>query len=57
MKGSGNLTPLGVRMPDKLRAYLKERAKKHRRSLNSEIVLLLEEVRSRDVTEVYEEEV
>lgn len=37
--------PLGVRMPDELKQWLKHQAVDNRRSLNAEIVLRLEESR------------
>lgn len=36
------IAPLGVRMPDTLKASLKELAAQNRRSVNSEIVTILE---------------
>ena len=38
-------TPLGVRMPPDMRGWLKERAAINRRSLNSEILIILEDAR------------
>jgi hypothetical protein len=38
-------TPLGLRMPHDMRGWLKEQATANRRSLNSEILVILEDVR------------
>lgn len=40
--------PLGVRLPDELRQWLKHQAVDNRRSLNAEIVVRLEESRRRE---------
>ncbi len=41
------MKPLGVRIPDELRQWLKHSAVDNRRSLNTEIVVRLEESRRR----------
>ena len=43
-----DIKPLGVRMPEELRIWLKHRALDNRRSLNGEIVVSLEEFRRRE---------
>ncbi|MBI2306119.1 MAG: Arc family DNA-binding protein [Rhodocyclales bacterium] len=40
--------PLGVRLPDDLKQWLKHQAVDNRRSLNAEIVMRLEESRRQD---------
>lgn len=40
--------PLGVRLPDELKQWLKHQAVDNRRSLNAEIVMRLEESRRAD---------
>ncbi|HJW25144.1 MAG TPA: Arc family DNA-binding protein [Rhodocyclaceae bacterium] len=47
MQGSSKMNPLGVRIPDELRQWLKHQAVDNRRSLNAEIVVRLEESRRR----------
>lgn len=42
--------PLGVRLPDELKQWLKHQAIDNRRSLNAEIVVRLEESRHRSET-------
>ncbi|GJK86602.1 MULTISPECIES: Arc family DNA-binding protein [Citrobacter] len=42
MKGMRNIAPFGLRMPDELREAIAERAKRNGRSMNSEIVQILE---------------
>lgn len=42
MKGMRNIAPFGLRMPDDLREAIAERAKRNGRSMNSEIVQILE---------------
>jgi len=39
------IKPFGLRMPDDLKDWLTARAKKAKRSINSELLLLLEEVK------------
>ncbi|CAI2142038.1 Arc family DNA-binding protein [Serratia marcescens] len=43
MKGMRNIAPFGLRMPDQLREAVTERAKANGRSMNSEIVQILED--------------
>ena len=43
MKGASQIAPFGVRMPEGLKDKLQELAKRNGRSLNSEIVHILEE--------------
>jgi len=45
MKASGS-SPFGVRMPEELKNWLKQRAVRNRRSANSEILAMLESIRS-----------
>lgn len=40
-----NIKPLGVRMPEELKQWLKDQAEKNMRSLNSELVMRLQESR------------
>lgn len=42
MKKVSEMPPFGVRMPSDLRAWIKETAKKNRRTMNNQIVLFLE---------------
>lgn len=42
MKGMRNIAPYGVRMPESLKEALTIRAQKNGRSLNSEIVMILQ---------------
>ncbi|WP_049278741.1 Arc family DNA-binding protein [Serratia marcescens] len=42
MKGMRNIAPYGVRMPEKLKEALTARAEQNGRSLNSEIVMILQ---------------
>lgn len=44
--------PLGIRMPDELKQWLKHRAVDNRRSLNAEILLRLEESRRLEAVQV-----
>ncbi|PHM57022.1 Arc family DNA-binding protein [Xenorhabdus sp. KK7.4] len=44
MKGMRGIPPTGVRLPDELKEKLQERAAKNGRSLNSEIVMMLQSV-------------
>lgn len=41
-----NIKPLGVRMPEELKQWLKHQAEKNMRSLNSELVIRLQESRT-----------
>ncbi|MGM1347650.1 Arc family DNA-binding protein [Serratia liquefaciens] len=47
MKGMRNIAPFGLRMPDELRESITERAKANGRSINAEIVQMLEDGLSR----------
>lgn len=40
-----DIKPLGVRMPEELKQWLKDQAEKNMRSLNSELVMRLQESR------------
>lgn len=42
MKGASQIAPLGVRIPDELKEKIQARARKNSRSMNSEIVHILE---------------
>lgn len=44
MKGMRNIAPFGLRMPDELREAVTKRAKKNGRSINAEIVQILQDV-------------
>ncbi|MBN5380655.1 Arc family DNA-binding protein [Serratia bockelmannii] len=48
MKGMRNIAPFGLRMPDELRESVAKRAKANGRSMNSEIVQILEDTLMRD---------
>ncbi|WP_210453111.1 Arc family DNA-binding protein [Pantoea ananatis] len=43
MKGASLIAPLGVRIPDELKEKIQAQAKAHGRSMNAEIVHILEE--------------
>jgi plasmid stability protein len=43
MKGMRNIAPFGLRMPDELREAVAKRAKANGRSMNSEIVQILDD--------------
>lgn len=43
MKGASHIAPLGVRLPEELKQKLQERAVRNGRSMNSEIVQILED--------------
>lgn len=43
MKGASNIAPLGVRLPEELKSALQDRAKRNGRSMNSEIVQILQD--------------
>ncbi|EME1466151.1 Arc family DNA-binding protein [Serratia marcescens] len=43
MKGMRNIAPFGLRMPDQLREAVTERAKRNGRSMNAEIVQIIED--------------
>ncbi|QRX83277.1 Arc family DNA-binding protein [Glaciimonas sp. PAMC28666] len=46
------LAPLGIRMKDELKAYLRNRAVENHRSLNAEIVVRLEQSRTNELARV-----
>lgn len=48
MKGNGQLAPSPVRLPLGLKDWLKHKAIDNKRSMNSEIVLRLEQSRSQE---------
>ena len=50
MKGASNIAPLGVRLPDDLKIKIQERARKNGRSMNSEIVQILQDAINRGDT-------
>lgn len=37
-----DIAPYGVRLPSELKAWVKEKSKKNRRTINDEIILILE---------------
>lgn len=43
MKGASQIAPFGLRMPEELKDAIAERAKKNGRSMNSEIIHILED--------------
>ncbi|WP_407291259.1 Arc family DNA-binding protein [Morganella morganii] len=43
MKGMRSIAPFGLRMPDELKEKIQERAKVNGRSMNSEIIQILED--------------
>lgn len=43
MKGASQIAPFGLRMPEDLKDAIAERAKKNGRSMNSEIIHILED--------------
>lgn len=43
-----SISPFGLRMPPDLRQWIEEEAEKNRRSMNSEIVWRLEELRRQE---------
>lgn len=43
MKGASQIAPFGLRMPEELKDAVAERAKKNGRSMNAEIVQILED--------------
>lgn len=53
MKGASLIAPLGVRIPDELKAKIQDQAKANGRSMNAEIVQILEESFSDDKQSVY----
>jgi len=46
MQGARKISPLQVRFPPELKEWLKDQAQQNRRSVNSEIVALLERTRA-----------
>ena len=50
MKGASNIASLGVRLPDDLKIKIQERARKNGRSMNSEIVQILQDAINRGDT-------
>ncbi|MEJ1465008.1 MAG: Arc family DNA-binding protein [Candidatus Sedimenticola sp. (ex Thyasira tokunagai)] len=48
MKDARQIPPMRVRLPEDLKAYIKKKAEKNMRSINSEVVMRLEESRKRD---------
>lgn len=42
MKGMRNIAPTGVRIPDELKEAIVQRARRNGRSINSEIVIILQ---------------
>lgn len=48
MKGASLIAPFGLRMPDELRECISYRAKKNGRSMNAEIIQILEDAIKRD---------
>ncbi|HFO2534986.1 TPA: Arc family DNA-binding protein [Yersinia enterocolitica] len=48
MKGMRTIAPMGVRIPDDMKEKIQERAKKNGRSMNSEIIMLLEHALTRE---------
>ena len=44
MKGASNIAPFGLRMPEELKTKISARAKKNGRSMNAEIVQMLEDL-------------
>ncbi|MEN0580866.1 Arc family DNA-binding protein [Phytobacter palmae] len=64
MKGASLIAPLGVRIPDELKEKIQVQAKENGRSMNAEIVFLLEEALADDdddldskLIEAYEEKI
>lgn len=43
MKGASNIAPMGIRVPDDLKLKIQERARNHGRSMNAEIVQIIED--------------
>lgn len=55
MKGMRNIAPFGLRMPDDLREDIQQRAKRNGRSMNSEIVQILEDALTQSAVKVQSE--
>ncbi|MGP2520455.1 Arc family DNA-binding protein [Pantoea ananatis] len=49
MKGASQIAPFGLRMPEELKEAISKRAKKNGRSMNAEIVFMLEKELQRTV--------
>lgn len=43
MKGASNIAPMGIRIPDELKLKIQDRAREHGRSMNAEIVQIIED--------------
>lgn len=43
MKGASSIAPIGIRLPEELKSKVQERAKQHGRSMNAEIVQIIED--------------
>ncbi|WP_158782508.1 Arc family DNA-binding protein [Pantoea sp. BAV 3049] len=56
MKGASHIAPLGVRLPEELKSSLQERARDNGRSMNSEIVQILQDVIDGKLTAVESEQ-
>jgi len=48
MKNTPAKSPIGLRIPEDLREYLKEKAAQNKRSLNSELWIRLEDSRKKE---------
>lgn len=51
MKGTSQLTPSPVRLPEDLKAWLKIKAAENFRSMNSEVIARLEQSRKEEIGE------
>lgn len=54
MKGASQIAPLGVRLPDELKLKVQGRASENGRSMNAEIVSIIERSFSEDVEKKHE---
>lgn len=54
MKGASQIAPLGVRLPDELKLKVQTRASKNGRSMNAEIVSIIERSFSEDVERTHD---
>lgn len=54
MKGASQLAPLGIRIPDELKARIQERAQQNGRSMNAEILDIIEKSFSLDANQQVE---
>lgn len=43
MKGASSIAPIGIRLPEELKSKIQERAKQHGRSMNAEIIQIIED--------------